>query len=332
MRQPAQVTWSFVRYLAGKMVRREKRFPLVLMLEPLYQCNLRCHGCGKVRQTPERMKMRLTKEECFEAIEECGAPAVSIAGGEPLMLDDIGEIVSGMIARDKLTLLCTNGLLMDRAFELLKPDPRFSFVFHLDGLKAQHDAQVDRDGVFEKVMDGIEEAKRRGFRVSTNTTLFKESSPEDVSELLRLVTKMGVDASIISPAFDYENLEDEDGFLGREAAQRLFRAVESMAGKVNWYDTPTFRAFLRGDREMSCTPWGNPTRDPLGWQGPCYLLSDAHYETFAELMEKTDWDRYGYGKNPRCAGCAMHSGYEASAVRDLGPKDVPAMVGWMAGS
>lgn len=333
MGQPLSVSWDMARYVLRQKLKGVRRFPMVLMLEPTELCNLHCTGCGKIRQDEFILRHpRLTPEECFQAIDECGAPAVSIAGGEPLVHPQIDEIVRGMLARRKLTLLCTNGILLKRVLPKLKPDPRFSFVFHLDGPREHHDRMVERKGVFDIVMEGIREAKRLGFRVATNTTLYKGADPEAIGRLLQELTAMGVDSCIVAPAFTYEEVDasHSDIFLRRREAQQLFERLYRAAGpKVRFYNTPMYIDFLRGRRNYPCTPWGNPTRDPVGWKGPCYLLTDAHYGTFQELMEKTNWDEFGYGKNPRCASCMLHSGYEASTVARLTAWDAWRMVRWI---
>jgi hopanoid biosynthesis associated radical SAM protein HpnH len=333
MGQPLSVTLDMARYVLSQRLRGMKRFPMVLMLEPTELCNLHCTGCGKIRQDEAVLRHPwLTPEECFAAVEECGAPAVSIAGGEPLVHPQIVDIVEGMLKRRKLTLLCTNGILLKRVLPKLRPDPRFSFVFHLDGPREHHDRMVERRGVFDTVMEGIREAKKRGFRVATNTTLYKGADPKATGQLLRELMDMGVDSCIVSPAFTYEEVDPAQShiFLRRREAQEMMEKVLEAAGpKVRFYDTPMFLDFLRGRRSMRCTPWGNPTRDPVGWKGPCYLLTDAHYDSFQELMERTRWEEFGYGENPRCASCMMHSGYEASGVASMSPVDVVRVLRWI---
>jgi hopanoid biosynthesis associated radical SAM protein HpnH len=333
LRPELLVTLDLARYVLRQRLRGRRRYPLVLMLEPTEQCNLTCTGCGKIRQEPAVLSRTLTAEECLAAVDECGAPAVSIAGGEPLIHPEIVDIVRGILARRKLTLLCTNGILVNRVLPKLEPDPRFAFVFHLDGPRDHHDRMVERRGVFDLVMNGIRLAKQRGFRVTTNTTLYRGADPEAIGALLQQLMDMGVDSCIVAPGFTYEEVDPESGeaiFLRRREQQELFDRVFRAAGpRVRFYNTPMYIDFLRGRRHYRCTPWGNPTRDPLGWKGPCYLLTDAHYATFAELMEKTPWDEFGYGENPRCATCMMHSGYEASAVRELSPRDAWRMVRWL---
>lgn len=334
-RQPLGLTLDMAKYTLSQRIKGNKRYPMVLMLEPTEMCNLTCTGCGKIRQSEEVLKMRLSAEECFQAIEECGAPAVSIAGGEPLIHPQIVDIVNGMLERKKLTLLCTNGILLHRVLDKLTPNPRFTFVFHLDGKREHHDKMVERTGVYDIVMKGIRAAKERGFRVATNTTLYKGANALETAELLRDLMDMGVDNCILSPAFTYEEVDpsNSDIFLHRKEVGQLVGDILQHAGtKVRFYNTPIYFDFLLGKKELECTPWGNPTRNPKGWKGPCYLLTDGHYETFSDLMNQTNWEEFGYGKNPRCASCMMHSGYEASAVSAMTPGDTWKMVRWFFAS
>lgn len=336
MGMPLGLTIDMAKYVMKQKITGNKRYPLVLMLEPTELCNLTCTGCGKIRQAEEINGKRLSAEDCFNAIDECGAPVVSIAGGEPLTHPEIDVIVKGMLARNKLTLLCTNGILINRALKKLSPDPRLSFVFHLDGPRDHHDMMVERKGVYDIVINGIKKAKEMGFKVTTNTTLYKGVDPQGVGNLLQYLMELGVDNCIVSPAFTYEEVgsaQDSNIFMRRKEAINLFKQVVEAAGpKIRYYDTPMFFDFLMGKKQMHCTPWGNPTRDPLGWKGPCYLLTDGHYQTFSEMMETTEWDEFGYGDNPRCASCMMHSGYEASGVAGLSATDVYRVLRWMFAS
>ncbi|MBI4300876.1 MAG: adenosyl-hopene transferase HpnH [Chloroflexi bacterium] len=329
MRQPLAVTLQMTGYVIGNKLRHQKRFPMVLMLEPTLKCNLTCTGCGKVRQDAEIMGRMLTVEECLAAVDEAGAPAVSIAGGEPLIHPDFERIVEGVLQRKKLTMLCTNGILIERALKKLRPDPFLTIVFHLDGLSDRHDVLVERKGVFDICIEGIKRCKEHGFRVATNTTLYKGTDPGEIAQLFRMLMDIGVDGVIVSPGFSYEEVgSGADFFLKRQEAIALFREIHSKAGDVRYWNTPPFIDFLRGERNYTCTPWGNPCRDPLGWKGPCYLLTDGRYETFAELMERTPWDEYGYGVNPRCEKCMAHCGYEPTAVTQMGPREMFQMLRW----
>ncbi len=330
MRQPLPVTMKLGRYVARQKMMRKKRFPMVLMLEPTLKCNLSCTGCGKVRQDAEMMSRMMTVQECLDAVDECGAPAVSIAGGEPLVHPDIDQIVDGILAKGKLVLFCTNGILIERAFKKFKPHPFFTFVFHLDGMKELHDKMVERTGVFDLCLNGIKKAKELGYRVASNTTIYKNTNPDEIAQLFRMLTGIGVDGIITAPAFGYDEVGPaNDIFPTREQAIAKFSVIHQKAGAdIRYWNSPLFIDFLRGMRTYDCTPWGNPNRDPNGWKGPCYLLTDARYKTFAELMEKTPWQDYGYGKNPRCAKCMMHCGYEATTINEASPLDMWRMLRW----
>lgn len=334
-RQSLSSALGIAKYMTTQKLKGIKRYPMVLMLEPTELCNLTCTGCGKIRQSEEVLKMRLDANDCFAAIEECGAPAVSIAGGEPLVHPQIVEIVNGMLERKKLVMLCTNGILLHRVLDKLKPHPNFTFVFHLDGKRDHHDRMVERDGVYDIVMKGIKAAKERGFRVATNTTLYKGAPAQDTGELLRELMQMGVDNCIVSPAFTYEEVDSANSniFLHRKEVNQLVAEILEHAGdKIRFYDTPVYFDFLLGKKDLRCTPWAMPNRNPKGWKGPCYLLTDDHYDTFEDMMTKTNWDEFGYGENPRCASCMMHSGYEASAVGAMSPADTWKVVRWFFAS
>lgn len=310
--------------LTQKYVRRRKRYPLVLMLEPLFRCNLECAGCGKIQFPEEILKQALTPEQCLRAVDECGAPIVSIPGGEPLIHPQIEEIAEGLIARKKYVYLCTNAILLKKKLDRFRPSKYLTFSVHMDGLKEEHDHAVCREGVFEAAADAIREALRRGFRVTTNTTLFEGADPERVRRMFDYLTELGVEGMTISPGYSYEKAPDQEHFLKRTRTKELFSKILSPA-KKGWKfnQSPLFLRFLKGLENYPCTPWGNPTYNVFGWQKPCYLLSDGGYaETFRELMEETEWEKYGTGsaggtgRYERCADCMVHCGYEASAVDD----------------
>ncbi|MBW4624709.1 MAG: adenosyl-hopene transferase HpnH [Brasilonema octagenarum HA4186-MV1] len=309
------------KYIVTQRVLGRKRFPLVLMLEPLFRCNLACPGCGKIQHPKEILKQHLTPEQCFAAVDECGAPVVSIPGGEPLLHPQIAEIVEGLIARKKFIVLCTNGLLLEKSLHKFKPSPYLTFSVHLDGTKEWHDHCVDRKGVFDTAISAIRAAKAKGFRVGTNTTVFDGSDPKELQDLFDLLTTLGVDGMTISPGYSYEWAPDQDHFLKREQTRALFRQIFApyKAGKKNWdfINSPLFLDFLIGEKDYDCTPWGSPSYSVLGWQKPCYLLNEGHYKTFQELLDKTDWSQYGQAsKNPKCADCMVHCGYEPTAAMD----------------
>ena len=313
LRQALAVSW----YIFKQRLRGRKRFPLVLMLEPLYRCNLACAGCGKIQHPEPILNTYLSPEECWAAAEECGAPVVSIAGGEPLVHPEIDRIVAGLVARRRFVYLCTNALLLERWLPKLTPSPYLTISVHLDGLRELHDAMVCRPGVFDKAVAAIREAKRRGFRVSTNTTVYADSSPEELRALFNfLMDDLRVDGMMVSPGYDYPKAPDQRVFLRRPQMIETFRRLFSFPDRRRWrfFHTPLFLSFLQGRAAMQCTAWGNPTRSVLGWQRPCYLIADGYASSFRELMEETDWERYGYGRDARCTNCMAHCGYEATAV------------------
>ncbi|MBW4604589.1 MAG: adenosyl-hopene transferase HpnH [Calothrix sp. FI2-JRJ7] len=309
------------KYLVAQRIKGRKRFPLVLMLEPLFRCNLACSGCGKIQHPAEILKQNLTPEQCFAAVEECGAPVVSIPGGEPLLHPQIDEIVRGLVARKKFIYLCTNGILLEKSLDKFTPSPYLTFSVHLDGMRDLHDKCVDRKGVFDTAVKAIRAAKARGFQVAINTTIFEGTEPSEMQEFFDFVTSLGVDGMTISPGYGYEWAPDQDHFLKREQTRALFRKILApwKAGQKNWSfnNNPLFLDFLTGDKDYECTPWGMPCYSVLGWQKPCYLLNEGHYQTFKELLDETDWSKYGRASgNPKCADCMVHCGYEPTAAMD----------------
>jgi hopanoid biosynthesis associated radical SAM protein HpnH len=306
-------------YIVGRKLRGVQRYPLVLMLEPLFRCNLACAGCGKIDHPEETLDRRMTVEECLQAVDECGAPVVSIPGGEPLIHKDMPRIVQGIIERKKFVYLCTNALLLKRHLHEYTPSRYLTFSVHLDGNRNRHDTSVCRSGVFDKAVEAIREARRRRFRVSVNCTLFQGERPKEVAEFLDFMAGLGVEGVNISPGYSYERAPRQDVFLQRAASKRLFREVFRLGVGRKWRfnHSSLFLNFLAGNESYECTPWGNPTRNIFGWQRPCYLMADGHYAgSFAELMESTPWENYGTGRNPKCANCMMHCGYEPTAVND----------------
>lgn len=309
------------KYLVAQRIKGRKRFPLVLMLEPLFRCNLACSGCGKIQHPTEILKQNMTPEQCFAAVEECGAPVVSIPGGEPLLHPQIDEIVRGLVARKKFIYLCTNGILLEKSLDKFTPSPYLTFSVHLDGMRDLHDKCVDRKGVFDTAVKAIRAAKARGFKVATNTTIFEGTEPAEMQEFFDFVTSLGVDGMTISPGYGYEWAPDQDHFLKREQTRALFRKILApwKSGQKNWSfnNNPLFLDFLTGEKDYECTPWGMPCYSVLGWQKPCYLLNEGHYQTFKELLDETDWSQYGRASgNPKCADCMMHCGYEPTAAMD----------------
>jgi hopanoid biosynthesis associated radical SAM protein HpnH len=313
---PISQMWTVASYVLKQKAQGRKRYPLVLMLEPLFRCNLACAGCGKIQYPAHILKKNLSPEECFKAVDECGAPMVSIPGGEPLMHPEIDKIVEGLVARKKYIYLCTNALLLKDKIHLFKPSKYLTFSVHLDGQKEHHDFSVCREGGWEMAVEGIKEALARGFRVTTNTTLFDGADPISVRAHFDELMELGVESMMLSPGYSYDKAPDQKHFLGRARTRRLFRAILSNR-KSTWRfnQSPLFLEFLMGKRHYTCTPWGMPTYNIFGWQKPCYLLQDGYADTFAELMETTAWAEYGTESgNPKCANCMVHSGYEASAV------------------
>jgi hopanoid biosynthesis associated radical SAM protein HpnH len=320
MRFPLSLTASMAGYMVRKKLSGEKRFPLVLMLEPLHACNLTCTGCGRIREYAQTIKERLSVAECLESVDECGAPIVSICGGEPMIYPEIGKLVRAILRRRKHIYLCTNGMFIERRLHEFKPTSRFFFNVHLDGLEATHDRAVERDGVFRAAIAGIKAAKRAGFLVCTNTTIFKDTDLAEIDALYAYLTKLGVDGFMLSPAYGYTAVQQTNPqgaaeiFLTRDDIRAKFREAEQLLTKYRLASSPVYLEFLSGRRELSCTAWGNPTRNVKGWKGPCYLITDQHHDTFRGLMEDTDWERYGRGKDPRCEHCMVHCGYEPSAA------------------
>jgi len=302
-------------YLLKQKVMGRKRYPLVLMLEPLFRCNLACAGCGKIDYPDPILNRRLSVKECLDSVDECGAPMVAIPGGEPLIHKDIGEIVKGIVARKKFVSLCTNALLLEKKLHLFEPSPYLFFSVHLDGLREHHDKSVSQEGVFDRAVSAIKAAKARGFTVNVNATIFDGHAAEDIAAFLDLTRELGVGVSI-SPGYAYERAPDQEHFLSRKKTKELFRRVFALGKGKKWLfmHSALFLDFLAGNQSFHCTPWGMPTRNIFGWQRPCYLLGEGYANSFTELMETTDWDSYGTGRYEKCANCMAHCGYEPTAV------------------
>jgi hopanoid biosynthesis associated radical SAM protein HpnH len=305
-------------YLARQKLARREKFPLIVELEPLFQCNLACPGCGKIQHPEPVLRQRMPVQQALDAIEECGAPMVSIAGGEPLIHPEIHVLAGELIKRKKFVYLCTNALLMERKLENFKPSPYFSWAVHIDGLQERHDEAVDRDGTFEKAIEAIRAAKARGFRVTTNTTVFNTDTPDSVRQVLDYLNdELKVDQMMVAPAYAYWKAPDQEHFLGVEQTRQLFSAAFADGRRRKWRlnHSPLYLDFLEGKVDMQCTPWGIPSYSLLGWQRPCYLMSDGDYaKTYKELLETTDWENYGRGKHEQCNNCMAHCGYEPTAV------------------
>jgi hopanoid biosynthesis associated radical SAM protein HpnH len=306
-------------YILRQQVSRRRRYPLVLMLEPLFRCNLACAGCGKIDYPTEILDRRLSVDECLAAVDECGAPVVSIAGGEPLLHKEIADIAAGIVARRRFVYLCSNALLMKKRLALFEPSPYFVWSVHLDGDRTMHDKSVCETGIYDRAVAAIGEAKARGFRVNINCTLFNDAQPDRVAAFFDSVAALGVDGITVSPGYAYERAPDQQHFLTRTRTKQLFRDIlrRGRGGRAwSFSQSSLFLDFLAGNEEYRCTPWGNPTRNVFGWQRPCYLLGEGYVRTFRELMDDTDWDAYGTGNYEKCANCMVHSGYEATAVTD----------------
>ena len=304
-------------YVVRQHLSGRKRYPLVLMLEPLFRCNLACAGCGKIDYPDKILNQRLSVAQCLEAVDECGAPVVSIAGGEPLIHSELPQIVEGIIARKKFVYVCTNALLMEKKLSKFKPNPYFVWSIHLDGDRDMHDQSVCEEGVYDKAVAAIAKAKALGFRISMNCTLFDNANPDRVAKFFDSVKGLGIDGITVSPGYAYERAPDQEHFLNRARTKQLFRDIFRKGKDTkNWSfnQSSLFLDFLAGNQQYHCTPWGNPTRNVFGWQKPCYLLGEGYVGTFKELMEGTDWDSYGTGNYEKCADCMVHCGYEATAV------------------
>jgi hopanoid biosynthesis associated radical SAM protein HpnH len=304
-------------YLMKQKLRGREKFPLLVELEPLFQCNLACSFCGKIQHPDHILKQRMPVDQAVAAIEESGAPMVSIAGGEPLVHPEIHVIAEELLKRKKFVFLCTNAILMEKKLDNFKPSPYFTWVVHLDGLRERHDQFVERDGIFDKAVSGIREAKARGFRVGTNTTFLNTDTPETVKEVLDFLNdELEVDTIQISPAYAYEKAPDQEHFPGVQQTRALFSAAFADGGRKKWRlnHSPLFLDFLEGKVDYQCTPWGIPSYSIFGWQRPCYLMSDGYAKTYQELIDTTDWSKYGRGQDDRCSNCMAHCGYEPTAV------------------
>jgi len=320
MRFPLSLTSTMAKYLLKKKLSGEEKFPLVLMLEPLHACNLTCTGCGRIREYVQTIKQKLSVEQCLEAVDECGAPVVSICGGEPMIYNEIEELVAKILERKKHIYLCTNGMFIRKKIAGFKADSRFFFNVHLDGMEASHDKAVEREGVFQEAVEGIKVAKEAGFLVCTNTTIYKDTDMNEIAVLLAYLTELGVDGFMMSPAYGYSAVEEtnptgaEEIFMTREDIHAKFQQAKSLLRKFKLNTSPIYLEFLRGERELKCAAWANPTRNIKGWKGPCYLITDTHHETYQDLVQLTDWDKLGRGNDPRCENCMVHCGFEPAAV------------------
>jgi len=330
VRFPFKQTLAVYRYIKRMKKEGEDRFPLVLMLEPLHACNLTCSGCGRIREYREYMSKMLSPEQCLRAIDDCGAPVVSICGGEPLIYPHIGELVDKTLARGRVVYLCTNGWALKDKLSLFRPHRLFNINVHLDALAKTHDAIVEKEGAFDRAVAGIVAAKRAGFTVCTNTTIYRQTDTDEIKALFDYLEGLGIDGILVSPGFDYSDVEDQSVFLTREAIKEKFRELrETGRGRKIW-QTPLFLDFAAGRRDYACTPWGNVTYNVRGWKAPCYLVTDGHHETFEGFMKDVDWDRYGPGKDVRCQNCMCHCGFEPTVAltSTSNLKDAMTMAKW----
>jgi hopanoid biosynthesis associated radical SAM protein HpnH len=333
---PLRQQFDVALYIIKQKITGNKYYPLVLMLEPLFRCNLACAGCGKIDYPDEILNQRMTVQECLDAVDECGAPIVSIPGGEPLLHKEMDQIVKGLIAKKKYVTLCTNALLMEKKMHLFTPSPYFNFSVHLDGDKGDHDRSVCQDGVYEKAESAIKKAIAAGFRVNINCTLFNNAVPERMADFFDHMMDIGLNAITVSPGYAYERAPDQEHFLTREKTHNIFRDIFRMGkeraakGKTKWRfsQSSLFMDFLAGNQSYECTPWGLPTRNIFGWQRPCYLLGEGFVKTYKELIEETEWEKYGTGKYEKCANCMVHCGYEPTAANDAFAN--PLKAAWVA--
>jgi hopanoid biosynthesis associated radical SAM protein HpnH len=327
MRFPLNLYASMTSYLLKKRLQKQDRFPLVLMLEPTHRCNLTCSGCGRIREYHDTLQSEMTLQECLKAVEESDPPVVTITGGEPLLYSHARELVEELLARRKHIYFCTNGLQLEDMVAGFRPHSHFTWNVHFDGTEAVHDQIIGRRGGFQKALAGVRAAKARGFRVSTNTTVYRETEVSDLEKLFDQLTRTGVDGILVAPGFGYEEVLREV-FLTREEIKEKFLLIRKWRHRFPLISNPIYLDFLVGKRKLRCTPWGNPTRNVRGWKSPCYLITDTHYRTFEQLMERTDWDYYVSGKDPRCEQCMVHCGYEPTVVREMSGKDILRMIEW----
>ncbi|MEM7224603.1 MAG: adenosyl-hopene transferase HpnH [Pseudomonadota bacterium] len=315
-------------YIMKQRILRRERYPLVLMLEPLFRCNLACPGCGKIDYPDKILNQRLSVEQCVQAVEECGAPIVSIPGGEPLLHKEIGQIVSELVKRKRFIYLCTNALLLEKKLHLFEPSPYLTFSVHLDGLEEEHDRAVDQKGVFQRAIKAIKAVQAKGFRVNINCTLFNNAEAGPVAEFFDYVTELGIEGITVSPGYAYERAPDQEHFLTRQTTKSLFREVFKRGKGKKWQfsQSSLFLDFLAGNQTYRCTPWSNPTRNIFGWQRPCYLLNEGYTQSYRELMEDTNWGAYGTGNYEKCANCMVHCGYEGTAVADTVKNPLKALL------
>ncbi len=327
---PLSMTLTMSKYVMKNRLMGREKFPLVLMLEPLHACNLTCTGCGRIREYKETIKETIPVEQCLGAVEDCGAPIVSICGGEPMIWQPLDKLVTELMNRKKFVYLCTNGMFIEKRLKEFQPSTRFFFNVHIDGLEKTHDICVEREGVFKAAVAGIKAAKAAGFMVCTNTTVYAETDMGEIEAMLDYLQSLGCDGHMLSPAYSYSAVKTKEIFMDRAMIRDKFRDIDRLFNRYKLNSSPIYLEFLKGDRELSCTAWGNPTYNTQGWKGPCYLMTDAHHETYQQLIDNTPWEKYGYGKDPRCENCMVHCGYEPSAALGVNSKlgDTFKMMTW----
>lgn len=333
MRFPIGLTTSLASYIARKKMAGERFVPLVLMLEPLFACNLTCATCGRIREYRALTSELMSVQECLEASRECGAPVVSVCGGEPLIHPRIDEIVQGLIEMKRWVYLCTNGTLLAQSIDRFEPSARLLLNVHIDGPREIHDMIVEREGAYDAAVAGIETAASRGFQVTVNTTICKQTDMAEIEALMTTLEGIGVRCFMLSPAYSYDAVDDKEAFMTREDVAAKFAGIDSIAARHRLADTPVYLEFLKGERDLQCTAWGNPTRNVAGWRSPCYLVADKHYPTYREMIEGTDWDSYGVGRDPRCRDCMVHCGFEPTVALMLNKRrgDLRKMIAWQLG-
>lgn len=330
MRFPIQLHGRLLAYVLKNALRGRRRYPFVLMLEPTHLCNLACEGCGKIREFESTIRQMLPLETCLKAVEECGAPIVSICGGEPTIYPHLDGLVQELLRRKIFIYLCTNGIRLDRFLDKWRPSPYLTINISMDGLEATHDLVRSRKGLYQTDIRMIKLAKAKGFRVVTNTTIYKETKLEEIEQLFAELAALHVDGFLVTPAYEYAILKGRDIFLEKQQTHEKFQRIWELSKRYRLLSTPLYLRFLKGERDLPCSPWGNPNYNPLGWKGPCYLITDAHYQTFDALMAKTDWEKYEQKRDPRCANCMMHSGFEPTVIREVGKswRDLWEMLRW----
>ena len=330
MRFPIGLSASLAAYIARKQLAGERFVPLVLMLEPLFACNLTCSTCGRIREYKDRVSEMMGLEDCLDSSRQCGAPIVSVCGGEPLIYPRIAELVEALAAMKRYVYLCTNGVLLAESVEKLRPSSRLLLNVHIDGPREVHDAVVGKEGAYDAAVAGIKAAAQRGFQLTVNTTVCKQTDMRRIDTMMDELSRLGVGAFMLSPAYSYEAVDDKDRFMSRADVHEKFRDIDRLAARHRLADTPIYLEYLKGERDLECTAWGNPTRNPAGWRSPCYLIADRHFASYRELIDRTNWGAYGVGRDSRCKDCMVHCGFEPTAALMVNKRkgDLWKMIRW----